>query len=295
MDAIYSNYSPSFLYVDKYRFSDKWIYQEDNIPYSMFRYVCAGTARFSVNETAYEVGPDDVFYIPQGCSLECSAHEEFIFISIRFLGSVQVPEVDMLLQLWDIGQLYHFSNQPEVRDWFERIYRSALSRVTYKRLEIRGYLNLICAEIAKCTAKTEESEEASGPGDAQIEGIFDMKSIRRRAMASCQNIDPRIRVLVDYLTLYPEKNITQKEMSLMCGVSETTLRRLFKEQTGKTIHHFVRDTKMIYAVKLLVTTNDAISEIGYQLGYDSPSHFTKSFRENYGISPQNYRRMSREA
>lgn len=295
MDAVYSNYYPTFLYVDKYRFSDKWIYQEDNLPYSMFRYICSGTARFEVDGAAYEVGPGDVFYIPQGCSLVCAAHEEVAFISVRFLGSIQVPDTDMLRRLWNIGQLYNFSDQPEMQEWFEKMYQSALSRVTYKRLEIRGYLNLICAAIAKRTSKTEETEEALQQDRSLMEAMFDMKSIRRRAMSSHKNTDPRIRILVDYLTLYPEKNITQREMSDMCGVSETTLRRLFKEQTGKTIHRFVQDTKMIYAANLLVTTNDAISEIGYQLGYESPSHFTKSFRENYGISPQDYRRMSREA
>lgn len=295
MDAIYSNYYPTFLYVDKYRFSNKWTYQESTIPYSMFRYICSGTARFVVNGTSYEVGPDDVFYIPQGCSLACTAHEEIEFISVRFLGSIQIPDMDMLNHLWNIGQLYNFADQPEMRAWFEKMHLSALSRVTYKRLEIRGYLNLICGEIARRTSEAEETEEVLRQERQLMEAMFDMKSIRRRAMASHQNTDPRVRVLVDYLTLYPEKTVSREEMCAMCGVSESTLRRLFKEQMGKTIYEFVRDTKMVYAANLLVTTNDSISEIGYQLGYESPSYFTKTFRENYGISPQEYRRMSREA
>lgn len=295
MDAIFSNYYPTFLYVDKYAFSDRWVYQEDNIPYSMFRYICSGSARFEVDGVPYEVGPDDVFYIPQGCALGCFAHEDIVFLSVRFLGSIQVPDVDMLQQLWNFRQLYNFSGQPEMRQWFEKIYHCALSRVTYKRLEIRGYLNLICAEIAKQTSLTEETEEILQREREMMESLFDMKYIRRRAMSSHRNTDPRIRILVDYLTLHPEKNVSRKEICEMCGVSDSSLRRLFKEQTGKTIYEFVREIKLACAANFLVTGNETISEIGYRLGYESPSYFTKIFRENYGVSPQDYRRLSQEA
>lgn len=81
----------------------------------------------------------------------------------------------------------------------------------------------------------------------------------------------------------------------MCDVSESTLRRLFKANMGKSIYEFSKDTKMLYAAHLLTTTNTSISEIGYQLGYESPSYFTKTFRDVYGISPQEYRKGAREA
>ena len=81
----------------------------------------------------------------------------------------------------------------------------------------------------------------------------------------------------------------------MCDVSESTLRRLFKAYMGKSIYEFTKDTKILYASHLLMTTNAPISEIGYQVGYESPSYFTKTFREVFGISPQEYRKCSREA
>lgn len=81
----------------------------------------------------------------------------------------------------------------------------------------------------------------------------------------------------------------------MCDVSESTLRRLFKTYMGKSIYEFTKDTKMLYAAHLLTTTNISISEIGYQLGYESPSYFTKTFRDVFGISPQEYRKCPHEA
>ena len=50
MNAIYSDYSPIFLYVDKYRFSKNWGYPGSTVPYSLIRYVISGRAVFSLVE-----------------------------------------------------------------------------------------------------------------------------------------------------------------------------------------------------------------------------------------------------
>lgn len=294
MNAVYSNYSPTVLYVDKYNFSSRWVYEESQIPYSIVRYIIAGSAHFVVNGERYLVEPGDVFYIPQGCRLYCAAVEEIVFISARFVGNIQLSDEDTLKCLWHITQKYNFSDQPQVGEWFERMYQSAISRTTYKRLETRGYINLICAMLARCSSGEEETEETVQHERTRMEAAFDMKSIRKRAMASRQKIDPRVRMAVDYITLHPGENLTRETLCRMCDVSESTLRRLFKADMGKNIYEFIKDTRMLYATHLLDTTSDPISEIGYQLGYESPSYFTKIFKENFGISPQDYRKISVE-
>lgn len=295
MEPIYSNYSPNFLYVDKYRFSSKWVNQANQIPYCMLRYICSGSAQFVVDGEAYTVKSGDVFYIPQGSQLYCAALEEIVFISIRFIGSIQLQNDDMLKRLWNVDKQYNLANQPEIGELFEKTYQSAISRTTYKRLETRGYLNLICAALAKHSATEEELEETVQAERVMMESINDMKFIRKRALASQSKSDPRVQALVDYITLHPEINLTREEMCQMCDVSESTLRRLFKTYMGKSIYEFTKETKVLYAAHLLMTTTTSISEIGYQLGYESPSYFTKTFREVFGVSPQEYRKSSREA
>ena len=295
MEPIFSNYSPTFLYVDRYRFPREWVNQSNQIPYCMLRYICAGSADFVVNGEQFLVRPGEVFYIPQGAQLYCAAREEIEFISIRFIGSIQIQDDDMLYRLWNIGRQYNVQDQPEIRQWFEQTYRSAISRAKYKRLETRGYLNLICAALARRSAKEEEQEETVQADRVMMESMHDMKYIRKRALASHNKTAPRIQALVDYLTLHPEINLTREQMCQMCDVSESTLRRLFKTYMGKSIYEFIKETKILYASHLLMTTNVPISEIGYRVGYESPSYFTKTFREIFGVSPQEYRKSSREA
>lgn len=295
MEPIYSNYAPTFLYVDKYHFPREWANQANQIPYCMIRYICSGSAQFAVDGQTYIVKAGDVFYIPQGCQLYCAALEEIVFISIRFIGSIQLQDDNMLKRLWNIDRHYSFLEQPEMGSWFEKIYQSAISRATYKRLEIRGYLNLICAALAKRSANEEEKEETVRADREMMRSIHDMKQIRKRALASQNRSDPRIQALVDYITLHPEKNLTREQMCEMCDVSESTLRRLFKTYMGKSIYEFTKETKILYAAHLLMATTVPVAEIGYRVGYESPSYFTKTFREVFGVSPQEYRKNSREA
>ena len=291
MDTIYSRYSPHFLYVDRYVFPREWVYREEGIPYAMFRYILSGYAEFMVDGVRYEVAPDDVFYIPQGCNLYCAAQERLSFISVRFIGTPQLAKADMLLQLWHIGQKYGMGDQPEIRGYFEKLLESAVSRTHFKKLETRAYLNLILAALARKQAHLEGMERRM---DVPVEATFDMESLRKRAEKSRQITDPRIRVLVDYLTLHPNENLTREQMCRMCEVSESTLRRLFHQYTGKTVYEFLKDQRMVQAARRLVVTNESVASIGYELGYESPSYFCKTFRETYGVSPLEYRRRSEE-
>lgn len=66
MEPIYSNYSPTFLYVDKYKFPREWVCQTAHLPYSLLRYVNAGSGEFTIDGETYLAEKDDLIYIPQG-------------------------------------------------------------------------------------------------------------------------------------------------------------------------------------------------------------------------------------
>ena len=295
MEAIYSDFYPRFIYVDKYRFSSNWVYPTSVAPYGLIRYIVSGTATFVLNGINYDVGPDDVFYIPQDSIFSCAAKEEIVFISIRFVGSIQSQGTDLFRELWKIPILHSYSGCPEMKRWFEAVYVSAVSRHNFKMLEIRGYLNLIFSLLAR-TDESNFSHDSSLEEDRKLmEALFDVKSIQRRASKSAQQKnDPRITAVEDYIITHPTENLSHAKMCEIADVSESTLRRLFKAKTGKTIYEFVKEVKMTNAARRLLVTNEPITAISYALGYETPSYFTKCFREVFGMSPQEYRKTSHE-
>lgn len=73
--------------------------------------------------------------------------------------------------------------------------------------------------------------------------------------------------------------------------SQTTLCREFKKYTGKTLVSYVNDLKLNYCCNLLKNTSLQIWKIANSVGFYSQAHFTRIFKEKYGITPLQYRKQ----
>jgi AraC family transcriptional activator of pobA len=62
-----------------------------------------------------------------------------------------------------------------------------------------------------------------------------------------------------------------------------------KRATGVTAGHLIRQRVLTEAKRQLVFTNQAIQEIAYDLAFSDPSHFTRFFRKQTGLTPQAFR------
>ena len=73
------------------------------------------------------------------------------------------------------------------------------------------------------------------------------------------------------------------------GVSETQLYRKLKALTGKSTALFIRSIRLKHAVHLLQTSRLTISEIAYETGFSDTSYFSRVFKEEYNMSPSEWR------
>ena len=78
------------------------------------------------------------------------------------------------------------------------------------------------------------------------------------------------------------------------GVSSRTLIRRFKSATGVTISTYLRERRLDEAQSLLRRTNLSVTEVGSSVGHPDPSHFTRMFREQTGLTPTAYRAAVRQ-
>ena len=65
---------------------------------------------------------------------------------------------------------------------------------------------------------------------------------------------------------------------------------LFKSETGQTISHYINEQRMTAAKNMLVYSDTSIAEIACILSFNTQSHFTKVFRQTYGITPMECRK-----
>ena len=289
--SLYSAMRFNFLYVDKYTFHSGWFFPEDYIPYCLLRFITRGEAVFKINGEEIIVHKNEIAYIPEGAVMSCWALSDNIeFYSIRFCVTARLNNSDFL------GEYFHIPTitknaQEIVLTYFQEIYQSATSQNPSRLFRIRGNLELILAYL---TQRANAEGEAEVPSEHDVPDAHSLEAIRRRN-AKTQNInrDPRIQVVVDYLTPHLNESFTIQSLSEMAQVSQTSFRRLFKAHTGKSPSDYIRELRMTSAARMLLTSDREIAEIGYQVGFSDANYFSRTFRQVFGVSPHQYRRISR--
>ncbi len=90
-----------------------------------------------------------------------------------------------------------------------------------------------------------------------------------------------------------DQNITNSNFSIEdfgseMGVSRMQLHRKLKALTGQSASEFLRTQRLKLALKLLKEKKISISEVGYTVGFNDPSYFTKCFKQEFGSAPSEY-------
>ncbi len=83
-------------------------------------------------------------------------------------------------------------------------------------------------------------------------------------------------------------NFSSEDFGSEMGVSRMQLHRKLKALTGQSASEFLRSQRLKLALKLLQEKKISISEVGYTVGFNDPSYFTKCFKQEFGSSPTEY-------
>ena len=80
-------------------------------------------------------------------------------------------------------------------------------------------------------------------------------------------------------------DIGVEDLGSALGLSRVQLYRKIKALTGYSPVDLLRKARLAKAQQLLLSTDYAVSEIAYKVGFTSPSYFTKCFKDEYGKVP----------
>ena len=87
-------------------------------------------------------------------------------------------------------------------------------------------------------------------------------------------------------------DLTLKRLSDLVGVNQSYLSRLFKQEIGSNLTEFIDEMRIEKAKNLLRFSSKKINEISVEVGYDSNNSFGRFFRNEVGLSPQEYRKSA---
>ncbi len=89
------------------------------------------------------------------------------------------------------------------------------------------------------------------------------------------------------------KRFTAKELAERFGISESSFKLYVKGILGDSYLSYFRRKRMEKAAELLETTNWRVIEIANAVGYENQGKFAKVFAESYGVSPLEFRWLSK--
>lgn len=96
--------------------------------------------------------------------------------------------------------------------------------------------------------------------------------------------------ILDVLHESKNRNVTVEELSKKLSFSSRTLHFHFKKSMGVTLHQYQLNLKLNSAAVLLrYYPLITLKEIATMYGFSDEFHFSKSFKNKFGISPKNYR------
>lgn len=91
---------------------------------------------------------------------------------------------------------------------------------------------------------------------------------------------------VSYINIHFREDPTLSDVASNLGITPNYLSEQFHEITGKKYKEYLNEVRLMYAKKLLASSNLSVTEICFASGFSSLSNFLRVFKAKFGMSPQ---------
>lgn len=99
----------------------------------------------------------------------------------------------------------------------------------------------------------------------------------------------QINIIIEYINNHLDGPIELAKLAEISHFSPYHFHRITRAFMGEPIGAYIVRIRLETAARLIRYTELPVSEIAYRVGYDVPASLSKSFKQQYGISPMEYR------
>ena len=100
--------------------------------------------------------------------------------------------------------------------------------------------------------------------------------------------------IISYIEDNYKEKITLDELAFIFRTNRSTLCKVFKLNTGKTITEYANDKKLAKAKDKILSTDKTLTEIAEDLNFESIHYFTRFFKKHTGVSPKEFRKLNKK-
>lgn len=99
----------------------------------------------------------------------------------------------------------------------------------------------------------------------------------------------RVQKVKEFIRANYQEEIRLEQLSEMVSMAPTAFSRFFKLRTGKTLAEYIVDVRLGVAARQLIDSNETVSVICYQCGFNTLTNFNRLFKKRKGCSPTEFR------
>lgn len=120
-----------------------------------------------------------------------------------------------------------------------------------------------------------------------------MKNIKPGNRFLLQEYTARINRAIDYIEKNTgEGDLSLKKLSAVAGFSPFHFHRIFAGMMGETLNQFIQRIRVEKAAMMLVSNpKKNMTEIAFDCGYSGSAQFSRAFRERFGTTPSQWRKV----
>lgn len=102
-------------------------------------------------------------------------------------------------------------------------------------------------------------------------------------------MDPRIAAVRDFINTHLEEDMSLEMLAKRVGMSGNNFLRIFRKECGLTPYKYIVQQRYHLAARLLKNSHLSIEEICDVIGIHDRFHFSRQFKNFFGVAPAQYR------
>lgn len=234
-------------------------------------YLSCGSGVHWIDDKGYPVKPPVLFFIKaeqvHNWDLGGESAGHVLIIKHDFLKYSEDEQLQQLLQrLWPVNCVYlHSSSNEDLDMFFELLERQPSSDNDYHKIMIEGLLKALLSKI--------------------------LMLVR----SSGNPINKGAHLYTHYLGLLSQQSKIHRKVNYYArqlGTTSQNLNAACRKAVNQTAGELIVGQILAEAKRLLLYTDNTVSQIAYQLEFTDPSYFVKYFRKHLNVTPEAFRRQS---
>jgi transcriptional regulator GlxA family with amidase domain len=101
--------------------------------------------------------------------------------------------------------------------------------------------------------------------------------------------DAQLALALERMIDEPGRRYTLELLAEAAGMSRSAFAQRFRDAFGRSAMDFLKELRLQRAAHLLCSTRRPVKSIAEQVGFDSRSHFSRSFSDYFGMAPAEFR------